>query len=1028
MRPALDSLAREAADPWQQALALAIEAAPSPEHAESAFERLLETAGPEPLLAWPAAELESLAIVIGASPYFARQLVSSAERWPALAKSYENPPPPRDALVSACGVVAEDDAPTLGRKLRRMTAAEMYRIGARDLLGLATLDETITSLTTLADVAISIAVAQSRILLVRSDGDALGEDGRPLGFVVLGMGKLGGRELNFSSDVDLVYLYESDRVQAGSRPAREFFTHLASAVTRAIGDVTQDGVVFRVDLRLRPEGINGLPVNPIGVALDYYEGWGDTWERGALAKARPVAGDLALGERFLAALEPFVYRRHLDFDTIEDLRGMKDRIDAELALEKPGIRNVKIGRGGIRELEFVVQVLQLIHGGHVHEVRGAGTRRAIDALERHALLSSEEAADLQGAYAFLRNVEHAIQVEEKRQTQTLPLRPEGLRWLARRLGYGTGRRGAPLSPDEVAGFEHDWDRVTHRVYELFVRFLEMRPGEDPRRDQAADPVALAVLGQISDGRFEDAGAVLERMGIDGGADAAKNLARIYQGRLRGPASPQRRRAVEALAPRLLDAVARSSDPSRALSGLVEFLIRTGAHTSYLALLSGSPKTMEILVSLFASSPYLASHLVGHPELIDSLVRADSAAAPEPVAEDLRTSLRLQLEAAMPPAPAGQKHGPIDEEAVLSVLRRFRVAELLRIGMNDLAGALPSEAVHRALTTLAEVVLVEALEVSRRLVAARMAGPWERVRLAVLAMGKLGAREMSYGSDLDLVFVYDAGGAERTADNPDGGYDADVHVLVTKWVQKLISLLSARTRDGVAYEVDARLRPSGRSGPLVTSLASFVQYHSADAELWERQALIRARVVYADGDLTARIDRALAARVWSAPIAAEGMAEIASLRARVEDELAGEDKERLNIKTGRGGIVDIEFLVQMMQLRYGTDHPSVRRRSTVDALEALRDERLLPAAEADALLGHYRFLRRLEARLRLERDRPVEQLGTDPAGLAPLAIRLGYSDDDPGRKLLDDYQRTREEVRTLYLSRFAADPAGEAKLR
>src|SRR6185369_17227272 len=779
----------------------------------------------------------------------------------------------------------------------------------------------------------------------------------------------------------------------------EFFTHLASAVTRAIGDVTQDGVVFRVDLRLRPEGINGLPVNPIGVALDYYEGWGDTWERGALAKARPVAGDLALGERFLAALEPFVYRRHLDFDTIEDLRGMKDRIDAELALEKPGIRNVKIGRGGIRELEFVVQVLQLIHGGHVREVRGAGTRRAIDALERHALLSSEEAADLRGAYAFLRNVEHAIQVEEKRQTQTLPLRPEGLRWLARRLGYGTGRRGAPLSPDEVAGFEHDWHRYTHRVYELFLRFLEMRPGEDPRRDQAADPVALAVLGQIAEGRFDDAGAVLERMGIAGGADAAKNLARIYQGRLRGPASPQRRRAVEALAPRLLDAVARSSDPSRALSGLVEFLIRTGAHTSYLALLSGSPKTMEILVSLFASSPYLASHLVGHPELIDSLVRADSAAAPEPVAEDLRTSLRLQLEAAMPPAPAGQKHAPIDEEAVLSVLRRFRVAELLRIGMNDLAGALPSEAVHRALTTLAEVVLVEALEASRRLVAARMAGPWERVRLAVLAMGKLGAREMSYGSDLDLVFVYDAGGAERTADNPDGGYD-----------------------------VDARLRPSGRSGPLVTSLASFLQYHSAEAELWERQALIRARVVYADGDLTARIDRALSARVWSAPIAAEGMAEIASLRARVEDELAGEDKERLNIKTGRGGIVDIEFLVQMLQLRYGTDHPSVRRRSTVDALEALRDEHLLPAAEADALLGHYRFLRRLEARLRLERDRPVEQLGTDPAGLAPLAIRLGYADDDPGRKLLDDYQRTREAVRTLYLSSFAADPAGEAKLR
>jgi glutamate-ammonia-ligase adenylyltransferase len=503
------------------------------------------------------------------------------------------------------------------------------------------------------------------------------------------------------------------------------------------------------------------------------------------------------------------------------------------------------------------------------------------------------------------------------------------------------------------------------------------------------------------------------MGIDGGVEAAKNLARIYQGRLRGPASPQRRRAVEALAPRLLDAVARSSDPSGALSRLVEFLIRTGAHTSYLALLGGSPKTMEILVSLFASSPYLASHLVGHPELIDSLVRADSAAAPEPVAADLGASLRAMLEAALLPT------GAIDEEAVLAVLRRFRVTELLRIGMNDLAGALASEGVHRALSTLAEVVLAEAVEWSRRLVAARIKGPWERVRLAVLAMGKLGAREMSYGSDLDLVFIYDTGTGE------DRSYDPDAHYLVTKWMQKLISLLSARTRDGVAYEVDARLRPSGHSGPLVTSLASFLEYHAGDAGLWERQALIRARVACGDEDLAERIERAVDARVWSTSLAAEGMDEIAHLRARVEDELAHENADRSNIKTGRGGLVDIEFLVQMLQLRFGHAHPSVRKRATADAIEALRGAGALDVAQADALVEHYRFLRRLEARLRLERDRPVEQLGTDPAGLGPLAIRLGYTGDDAGRRLLDDYQRTREEVRALYQSFFTP---GQTELR
>jgi len=1004
MGAALQAVLDAATEPWRLAFEAAVAAAPSSELAAGSFERLAEVAGDATLLAWPAERLADLAVIVGASPYFSRLLFSQGSAWPGFARRYERALPSREDLVADCGVSADDDVAALHRALRRLAAAEMYRIGARDLLGLASLDETVTALTQLADVSIGIALDHSRLLLVRQGGDAKGVDGHPLGFVVLGMGKLGGGELNFSSDVDLVYMYESDEIGEGSRPAREFFTHLASAVTRAVGETTSDGVVFRVDLRLRPEGVNGLPVNPVEVALDYYEGWGDTWERGALAKARPVAGDVALGNRFLAALEPFIYRRHLDYDTVEDLRGMKDRIDAELALLKPGTRNVKIGRGGIRELEFVVQVLQLIHGGHVPAVRGAGTRRAIDALEAEGLLSSGEAVEMREAYLFLRNVEHAVQVEEKRQTQTLPQRPEGLRTLARRLGYGTGRRGTAFSPDEVAGFEHDWEKVTHRVHELFVRFLELRPGEEARPEHVMDPMALAVLGQIAEGRLEDAGVLLAQMGIPGGVEAARNLARIYQGRLRGPASPQRRRAVEALAPHLLDAVARSSDPARALAGLVEFLIRTGAHTSYLALLGGSPKTMEILVSLFASSPYLAGHLVGHPELLDSLVRVDSSARPEPTADELREALRAAM-----PADA------TDEEEILAALRRFRITELTRIGLGDLAGALSGDAVHRALSTLAEVLLVEAVEASRRIVSARVKGPWERVRLAVLGMGKLGAREMSYGSDLDLIFVYE-GGTE--------GYDADVHVLVTKWMQKFIALLSARTRDGVVYEVDARLRPSGRSGPLVTSLASFVEYHAREADLWERQALVRARVVYADADLATRIDEALAARVWGTSLEEEGIAEIAQLRSRVENELSGEDAGRLNIKTGRGGIVDIEFLVQMLQLRHGTAHPSVRKRATADAIEALREAGALDAGQATALLGHYRFLRRLEARLRLERDRPVEELGTDPASLAPLAVRLGYDGEDPGARLLADYHRTREEVRALYegfFDRPSSDP-------
>lgn len=984
-------MSRAASPSWLAALERALRLAPSPQHAADAVERLEEAGGTEALLGWPERELEPLSIVCGASPVLARYLVSKAQSWPQAALAYRRGVPTRAELEAGCGLAAGDDVAAVHRKLRQMAACEMYRIGARDVLGLAGLDATLTALSSLAEVCVDLAVTRLRALMAATGGEVRREDGRPVGFVVIGMGKLGGCELNFSSDIDLVYLYETDAVAEGSPPAREFFTRLAAAVTKAIGESSADGHIFRVDLRLRPEGINGVPVNVVDAAISYYEGWGDTWERGALAKGRPIAGDLELGRRYLAELEPFIYRRHLDFQTVEDLRSMKDRIDAELALLKPGTRNVKIGRGGIRELEFVVQVLQLIHGGHAPAVRGASTRRALDALEAHEYLSHEEAADLRVAYNFLRNVEHAVQIEEKRQTQTLPQTAEGLLWLARRLGYGTGRRGAGDAPDEVAAFEHDWEKQTHRVHELFVRFLELRFEGAPRH-HAVDPISLAVLGQIAEGRLEEAAVVLGRMGIPGGLHAAENLARIYQGRFRGPASPQRRRAVEALAPTLLAAVASSSDPERALDGLVEFLLRTGAHTSYLALLSGSPKTMEILVALFASSPYLAGHLVGHPELLDSVVRADSAEAEPTAARLLET-----LSAALP-------EDETDEEEVIAALRRFRVSELLRIGLGDLAGALDTEAVHRSLSVLAEVCLQAAVRLARGLVAKRLAGPWERLELAVVGMGKMGASEMSYGSDLDLIFVYDSGAS---------GYDADAHLLATKWVQKLISLLGTRTRDGVVYEVDARLRPSGRSGPLVTSLERFIEYHSGEADLWERQALLRARVVFGASAVAARIEAAIGDTLWGRSLDAAGTAEIGDMRTRVENELAAEGPERLNIKTGRGGIVDIEFLVQMLQLRSGAEHPEVRRRGTLRAIDGLRAAGVLGETDAATLAGHFRFLRRLEARLRLERDRPVEALDTDPETLGPLAGRLGFDGADPGGELLATYRRTREEVRAIY---------------
>ncbi|TMA38207.1 MAG: bifunctional [glutamate--ammonia ligase]-adenylyl-L-tyrosine phosphorylase/[glutamate--ammonia-ligase] adenylyltransferase [Deltaproteobacteria bacterium] len=844
-------------------------------------------------------------------------------------------------------------------------------------------------ITALAEGLLETAAACARARLAAEWGEDWDGE-RPGRFVVLGMGKLGGGELNYSSDVDLVYVYERDGADAHGRTNREFFARLAEEVTRALRDVTPDGFCFRVDLRLRPGGGEGPLAVSLGAALSYYEAFGQTWERAAWLKARPVGGDRQLGAALLDALVPFVQRRYLDFGTIEDLQVMKRRVDASLRDPGARARDVKLGRGGIREVEFVVQAQQLVHGGKDPRVQARSTLGALARLSSCGYVDPEQAAALAVAYRFLRDVEHKLQIVHERQTHLVPRDEAEVAALARRLGF----RG----PEAVAQFWATHARHTAVVHEAFAALFH-GPAEERRRER--DPEIDALLEGLDD--VEATHARLERLGFADPPAARRELRLLREGPPHAPASPRRRAALAALAPALLVELARSATPDHALHHLATFFSTVGARTSYLHLLLENLEVMRLLVRLFATSEFLSQFFLRHPELLDSLVRADLVQIVRS-----RAGMVEELDARLAAAS--------DLETELDTLRRFRHEEFLRIGVHDIQGKLEPDEVAAQLTSLAETCVGAALALARREVLVRSGAPGGPAAegLAVLGMGTLGAGELGYNSDLDLIFVYDTGEAAWWSGR------TTPHEFFTRIAQRTISALQTPTREGLAYRIDTRLRPSGNQGSLVCSAEAFEAYHRTSAQLWERQALIRARLVAGPPALAARLEEIRTRFVYGRGLDAAERLEMVRMRERIERERGSGRGELGDIKTGRGGLVDIEFLVQMLQLAHGHDHPAVRVRDTRGALAALAAEGILSDDEARALGGGYAFLRAVASRLRLERDQPGEALDAEPGKLVPLARRLGYagSDDEAVAALLEDHARHRDTVRAVYDRRLA----------
>lgn len=979
--------------------------APSPDMALNGFERLAGVLDKSLLenLVNDRRNLVRFMNICGASPFLTNLIYREPCFFQRLfeQKQLEQPASHRDLLNRFRQAVPDDaDLATLFKALRCCKRFEILRIAARDLCGFAPLTEVMEELSHLAAVSLQIALENCQQLLELEHGTPLTMEGRPAAMTIIGMGKLGGRELNFSSDIDIIYFYETDQGETsgidddkggrkGVLPLHTFFCKLAEMISKALNQVTEDGFVFRVDLGLRPEGMSGEMAVSLQFAESYYESWGQSWERAALLKARPVAGSLKLGEQLLASLTPFVYRKYLDYTLIEDMKLMKQKIDSSLARKREGEQNLKLGRGGIREIEFFIQALQLVYAGKNPGLRERNSLKALNLLANAGLITEKDRQQLADAYCFLRTVEHRIQVVQERQTHSLPIKAEELAALARRCGF--------LREQGTDRFMELLEKHRQQVSAIYAGiFYEQEQADSsqisPEIFYLLDPKAEPDLAKdmLAERGIED---------VDAGFD---NLTMLRGGALKRKTSSRVRRIITRISPFMLESLLESPDPDMALASSERFFAAVLGRVATFALLAENPEPLKLLATLFGTSQFLSKILISHPELLEAMVARSylSTVKQKKIMQAELGALLTQAE---------------DFESRLDVLRRYRNEEFLRIGMNDIHGQLKQGSIAQQLTSLAETSLAAAYEIAKDELA-RFGSPCYQedgenraAGMAIIAMGKLGGRELNYHSDLDIIFVYDKQGLTS------GNKQITNHEYFAKLAQKLILVLSTLTREGYAYKLDTRLRPSGNAGPLVTSLESFAAYHQNDAQIWERQALSKARVVLGSRELVRQVEDVITLTVYGAGLDHGGRQEIHRLRMRMEHEIAHERAGTFNIKTGRGGMVDVEFIAQYLQLSHGYQHKTLRLTRTVDLIAEAARLGLLAKADAEQLVNGYKFLRKLENRLRLIHDHSINDLADDQRYLDKLARRLGYNPKlrHPGKELMDDYIKTTDAIRHIY---------------
>ena len=827
----------------------------------------------------------------------------------------------RDAAADF--LAASDNGPGA---LRRWKQRELLRIAGRDLLGAADLPAVGRELAALASVCLERALQ-----LVAPD----------VPLAIIAMGKLGGQELNYASDVDVLFVHEGDGPTA-ERAAR--------AVLTTMSEPTADGIVFRTDADLRPEGRSGLLSRTLEAYGAYYARWAQPWEFQALLKARPVAGDADLGRRFAELAEPFVWPEVLDPDAVRSVRAMKARAEGEMNRRGLTDREVKRGRGGIRDIEFAVQLLQLVHGRHDASVRSPTTLDALAQLATGGYVEREDAAQLGDAYRFLRTVEHRLQLQDEQQTHTLPTDVGARTRLARVLGYRD--RG-----DETALvlFEAEYRASQNRVRSIYER-LFFAPLLD----------TLAGAGPLTPE------AVEQRLAAFGFLDIAHTraaLQELTQGLTR------RSRVMQQLLPVVLSWLSATPDPDLGLLQLRRLAEGDARSASLARTFRESPRAAERTCRLLGSSRLLGDALRRQPDFVEAL-GDDAALAREKSRDELVDEAFGTL----------TWRAGVDERRV--GLRRFKRREVLRIAARDVLGFASIEATERELASLADACVEAAL---------RVIAP--SLPFAVIGMGRFGGAELSYASDLDVLFVYD-------------GEDAADFRSAEKVAEHLLTELGGITPEGQTFRVDPNLRPEGKKGALARSLSGYEAYYERWSQTWEFQALLKARAVAGDTTVAARFAALIEPFVYRDPFPEDAVREVRRMKARIERERIppGEDP-RFHLKLGRGSLSDVEFTVQLLQLQHGAHHPEIRVTSTIDALHALRTAGLLDAGDAETVEEAYRFCERARNARYLLTARPGDALPTDGQEATRLARLLGYELEAQAR-LRDDYRRVTRRARKV----------------